>query len=187
MCLILYNSFSPLSASTYQSECLPSLFGYSEDTPLMQTEPRSGRMADCVVLHVEDSDTDAYLFRLALQEADIPAAVYRVSDGEQAMLLLHKLGSFTQAPTPALIFLDLNMPKMNGWEVLTAMQQSEQLRQIPVVVLTTSSVDKERVLALGAREYICKSHNFDEFLADVQTAYQLCMVKRASKTIGGAA
>src|SRR3954451_10647751 len=93
-------------------------------------------VADRVVLHVEDSDTDAYLFRLALQEAGIAAVVYRVSDGEQAMLFLHKLGAFTHAPTPDLVFLDINMPRMNGWEVLAALPANEQIRSIPVVVLT---------------------------------------------------
>ena len=105
--------------------------------------------------------------------------VYRVSDGEQA-LLLHKLGSFQQAPTPWVVFLDINMPCMSAWEVLAAMQQNEQLRRIPVVVLTTSFDDKEKALALGTREYLCKSHDLDQFWVEVQSAYQ--MVLKASKT-----
>jgi CheY-like chemotaxis protein len=97
--------------------------------------------------------------------------VYRVSDGEQALLLLHKLGSFQQTPTPRVVFLDINMPRRNGWEVLAAMQQKEQLRRIPVVVLTTSFDDKEKAWALGTREYLRKSHDLDQCWAEVQSAY----------------
>jgi two-component system response regulator len=137
----------------------------------MQKQPDASA-AESVVLHVEDSDTDSYLFRLALQEAGIPAVVYRVSDGAQAMLFLYKLAAFQLAPTPHIIFLDINMPRMNGWEVLEAMQQNEQLQRIPVVVLTTAHDGRERALSLGAREYISKPHDFDEFMSEVQTAYE---------------
>jgi CheY-like chemotaxis protein len=136
----------------------------------MHKQPDTGSAVEHVVLHVEDSDTDAYLFRLALQEAGIPAVVYRVSDGEQAMLYLHKIGAFQLAPTPQVVFLDTNMPRMNGWEVLEAINQNQHLQRIPVIVLTTAHDGRERALSLGAREYLCKPHDFDEFLAKVQAA-----------------
>jgi len=127
---------------------------------------------DYIVLHVEDNDTDAYLLRLALQDTGAPAVVYRVSDGEQALLLLQKRNPFGRAPTPNLVFLDINMPKIDGWEVLSTMQANETLRSIPVVILTTSQHDKQKALALGARDYICKPLQVDDFLAEVQNAYK---------------
>ena len=129
---------------------------------------------DSVVLHVEDNDTDAYLLRLALQDAGIPAVVYRVSDGEQALMLLQKRNSFARAPTPDLVFLDINMPKIDGWEVLNTMQASDALRSIPVVILTTSRLAQDRIRSydLGANAYIRKPSGFAPLAETLRIIYQ---------------
>lgn len=83
-----------------------------------------------------------------------------------------KRNLISKPPTPNVIFLDLNRPGVNGWDVLRAMQQTEALRPIPVLVFATHCGDKQQVLAWGARAYIDKPFEFDQFLAEVQAAYR---------------
>ena len=117
-------------------------------------------------------ETKTRLFRIVLDEAGLPASVCRAYDGEQAMLFLHKLGRFGHVSTPHVVFLDINMPRMNGWEVLGAMARSERLRQIPVVMLTTSWHDQPRAFALGACDYIVKPSDVQEFVSEVQRVFR---------------
>ena len=126
------------------------------------------------LLHVEDENDTALVFRAAVAQADIRLSVYRVSDGEQALVYLRRLEPYTAVPRPDLVFLDLNMPRVDGWQVLVAMRDDESLRSIPVVVLTTSShrADKERAYALGAKHYITKPAAFDVLVAEVMSACQ---------------
>ena len=138
----------------------------------MSQAARTHDPAHPILLHVEDRDEDARLFRIVLEEVGIQASVPRAYDGEQAMLFLHQLGRFRDAPTPSVVFLDLNMPRMNGWEVLGAMAHSGRLRQIPVVMLTTSWRDQPRALALGACNYIAKPSNLTEFVSEVQRVFR---------------
>lgn len=73
-------------------------------------------------------------------------SVYRVSDGEEALVYLRRLEPYSAVTRPDLVFLDLNMPRIDGWQVLVAMRDDKSLRSIPVVILTTSchQADKER-------------------------------------------
>lgn len=91
-----------------------------------------------------------------MEEAYIPVIVYRVSDGTQAMEYLYS------HQHPDLVFLDLNMPRVTGWEVLRAMRADEKLRPIPVVIFTPSSppADIEQAHALGAQRFITKPSTF---------------------------
>ncbi len=91
------------------------------------------------VLLVEDSPTDRLLTRAALQEADRPIAVHVVDNGAEAMAFVRKKGRFADAATPDLVLLDLNLPRMDGREVLMRIKSDPRLRHIPVVVLTTSA------------------------------------------------
>src|SRR5690606_2179679 len=84
------------------------------------------------VLIVEDNPGDVELARVALGETTLPLAVHVASDGEEAMRFLRQQGEFDDAPTPDLVLLDLNMPKMGGLEVLDRMKADEDLRFIPV-------------------------------------------------------
>ena len=124
----------------------------------------------CTVLHVEDEDASAFLFRAALSEAGFSANVYRVSNGEEALAFLRKLGSYQQAERPSMIVLDLNLPRIDGLSVLAKLRVDEALNSIPVVVLSTSgsSKDRETSLALGARRYIVKPNNFEDLVDAVK-------------------
>src|SRR5690348_95965 len=84
----------------------------------------------CAILHVEDHDADAYLFRAALDHAGLGVSIYRVSDGEQALAFLHKSGIYDKAPGPDLVVLDLNMPRVDGWTVLRNVKEKAELKDV---------------------------------------------------------
>jgi len=125
-----------------------------------------------ILLHVEDEDGSAYLFRRAVREAGFAALVFRVSNGEEALAFLRRSGPYVDAERPQLIILDLNLPKIDGLSVLRRIHGDESLRSIPVVVLSTSSRQayKDRAFSLGARHYIVKPDNFEELTEQVKTA-----------------
>jgi len=129
-------------------------------------------MGENVLLYVEDEDAAVFLLETALKEADIRVQLYRVSDGEQALAFLRCSGAYEKAPKPDLILLDLNLPRKSGLEVLSEMQHDARLRDIIVIVFTSSalSADKRRSLALGAQEYITKPSSFDDFVDAVKMA-----------------
>lgn len=131
-------------------------------------------MDNRVILHVEDEDAAAYLLRAAIDEAGLPLNIYRVSDGEQALAFLHQTHPYIDALAPDLIFLDLNLPRVDGWSVLHQIKANAALRGIPVVVLSTSSagVHKQRALDLGAQFYVTKPHSFDVFLEEIKCICQ---------------
>jgi two-component system response regulator len=122
-----------------------------------------------VALHVEDEDAAAYLLRAAIDEAGLPLNIYRVSDGEQALAFLLQNDPYKSARTPDIIFLDLNLPRVDGWSVLHQIKANEGLSSIPVVVLSTSAAGahKRRAMELGARYYVTKPHSFDVFLEEI--------------------
>ena len=124
------------------------------------------------LLHVEDDDSIAFLLRASLDEIGLSVSVYRVSDGEQALAFLRRSGIYKEATKPEMILLDLNLPKVNGWEVLKEIQQDDTLRAIPVVVCSASSrkEDRERALAAGALRYIVKPAKFSAWLEEVKSA-----------------
>jgi CheY-like chemotaxis protein len=130
------------------------------------------QMGDRVLLYVEDEDAAVFLLETALREAGIQAQLYRVSDGEQALAFLRCSGAYAKAPKPDLILLDLNLPRKNGFEVLSEMRNDESLRDNNVIVFTSSSLttDKRKSLALGAQEYITKPSSFDGFVEAIKTA-----------------
>src|SRR5690348_6273955 len=104
----------------------------------------------------------ALIFHSAINETRLQANVYRVSSGEEALAYLRGEGRYAGRIWPDIVFLDLNMPKVDGWQVLTAMRADNDLRSIPVVVLTTSSsrADKDRAQALGAQRFLTKPAAF---------------------------
>ena len=128
-------------------------------------------MERCALLHVEDEDASAFLFRAALDQAGVGVSVYRVSDGDQALAFLNKSGVYRMARRPDVIVLDLNMPRIDGWTVLSGIRANDRLQAIPVVVLSTSfrQEDQIRSLALGARRYVVKPRDFDRLVRDVES------------------
>jgi len=125
----------------------------------------------CSLLHVEDEDSSACLFRTALDYAGITVSVYRVSDGEQALAFLYRVGPYVTARRPELVVLDLNMPRVDGWTVLLKTRANDDLQKIPVVVLSTSSrsEDETRALSLGARRYVVKPPDFYGLVREVES------------------
>lgn len=126
------------------------------------------------VLLVEDDPGDALITREAFAankvDTRLAATLHVVSDGVCALDFLHKRGEYTEAPTPDLVLLDLNLPGMSGHEVLAAVKEDPVLRQIPVVVLTTSEAEEDvlRSYELHANAYVTKPVDFDRFLEVVR-------------------
>jgi len=115
---------------------------------------------------VEDEPADANLVRSALRQNKVLCNMHHVQDGVEALAFLHRQGQYQDAPYPDLILLDLNMPRMNGREFLAAVKADEELKTIPVVVLTTSDVERDVVASykLGAAGYITKPVDMEQFI-----------------------
>ena len=130
-----------------------------------------GRVID--ILLVEDNEGDARLAREALRDGKFRIGFNHVWDGEEAMAFLHRSGKHTAAPRPDLILLDLNLPGMDGREVLAEIKNDDALKSIPVVILTTSSAERDIVSAYGlhANCYVTKPVTMVEFIRAV-TAIQ---------------
>lgn len=123
------------------------------------------------VLLVEDSPGDVRLTLEALRDAKMRNRVHVAVDGVEAMAFLRRQGAHAGAPRPDLILLDLNLPKMSGREVLAEIKKDLDLRQIPVVVLTTSSADRDIIESyrLQASAYVTKPVDLGQFLKVVQS------------------
>lgn len=122
------------------------------------------------VLLVEDDPGDVLMTREAFEDYKVHNNLWVVTNGVEAMSFLRKEGEYTGAPTPDLILLDLNLPKMDGREVLAAIKEDDQLRSIPVVVLTTSEAEEDvvRSYSLHANAYVTKPVDFERFVSVVQ-------------------
>ncbi len=123
------------------------------------------------ILLVEDDPADAGLAKRALRDGRILCNVTHVRDGVEAMEHLRRHGSFAGAPRPDLILLDLNMPRMDGREVLQELKADDELKTIPVVILTTSDVDRDvnASYLLGANSFITKPMDMDAFFDAVKS------------------
>ncbi|WP_024288729.1 response regulator [Cellulomonas sp. KRMCY2] len=118
------------------------------------------------VLLVEDDPGDVLMTREAFAENKVANRLAVVSDGVKAMAYLRKEGPYGDVPTPDLVLLDLNLPRMDGREVLAAMKSDQELRRIPVVVLTTSEAEEDvlRSYSLHANAYVTKPVDFQRFI-----------------------
>ena len=103
------------------------------------------------ILLVEDNPADARLTQEAISETDFQYRLHLAEDGEEAMEFLLKEGDYADAPRPDLILLDLNLPGMDGREVLAEIKGDENLGSIPVVVLTTSTAQQDLLYSYGLR------------------------------------
>jgi CheY-like chemotaxis protein len=118
-----------------------------------------------IILMVEDDPDDIYLIGEAIDECQMNAQIYIVEDGEQMLDYLHQKGNYSDpdlAPRPDLILLDLNMPRKDGREALAELKEEPDLRGIPVVVLTTSSAERDMKdsYAKGASGFVTKPVSF---------------------------
>jgi len=122
------------------------------------------------ILLVEDLHEDAALTMDTLREGRIRNNVTRVEDGVQAIEFLRRINGYAGAPRPDLILLDLQLPRMNGREVLAEIKSDPKLKRIPVVIMTSSSAEKDifESYNLHANCYVTKPVELDDFIAAVR-------------------
>lgn len=125
------------------------------------------------ILLVEDSPEDFETTERAFRKSGLRNPIYRCSDGDEALDYLHRRGRFAdpeKAPRPGVILLDLNLPGTDGREVLTDIKTDPQLKQIPVIVLTTSDDDRDvdACYRAGASSYIQKPVDLDGFMQAIE-------------------
>jgi two-component system response regulator len=123
-----------------------------------------------VILLVEDNDDDAELTVMAFREAKIANPVLRVADGVEALDYLFARGKHASRDVierPAVVLLDLNLPRLGGLDVLEALRADEKNKHLPVVILTSSTEDKDRLAAYDhhANSYVQKPVDYDQFVA----------------------
>jgi CheY-like chemotaxis protein len=122
------------------------------------------------VLLVEDDPGDVLITREAFAENKVRNHLSVVNDGVKALQFLRRKGDYADAPRPDLILLDLNLPRMDGHEVLAHIKTDADLQRIPVVVLTTSDAEEDvlRSYELHANAYVTKPVDFERFLSVVR-------------------
>ncbi len=137
------------------------------------------------ILLVEDSPGDVRLTQEALKESKLKNNLHVVGDGAEAMNFLYKKGKYADMPRPDLILLDLNLPKKDGREVLAEVKSDENLKLIPVVILTVSRSEEDilRSYGLHANCYITKPIDFNQFISVVKAIenFWFSIVKLPSK------
>ncbi|OOG45477.1 response regulator [Rhodanobacter sp. C01] len=132
------------------------------------------------ILLVEDSMADAEMAMDALEEAHLANPVVHVEDGVECLDYLYARGRWaSRDPSdPAVVLLDIKMPRMNGLDVLTIMRKDERMRRIPVVILSSSREESDlaRSWDLGANAYVIKPVDVDQFFEAVRTLGQFWAV-----------
>jgi CheY-like chemotaxis protein len=123
------------------------------------------------ILLVEDDAADVRLTREQLKESKIRNTLHVVENGEEAIAFLNQEGSYRDVPRPDLILLDLNLPRLDGREVLSRIKSKDHLMTIPVVILTTSDAEEDimKSYKLHANCYITKPIDLDQFVKVVRT------------------
>ena len=118
-----------------------------------------------IILLVEDNPADARLTQEAMKESKIHNKMYHVVDGVEAMAFLRKQGEYAKMPRPDVILLDLNMPRKDGRQTLAEIKEDEDLKRIPVVVLTVSDAEEDIIKSynLYANCFVTKPMDMDEF------------------------
>jgi CheY-like chemotaxis protein len=118
------------------------------------------------ILAIEDSPSDFLLFQLAIERSGRDCRLQHLPDGEQALLLLDQLSETNTDAFPDVIVLDLNLPRVDGYQLLARLRSNETLREIAVIVLTSSGseVERRRALREGADVYCTKPSNLEEYL-----------------------
>lgn len=145
----------------------------------MKLEPLgTSRIAE--ILLVDDNEDDVFLTREAFEAASLRVNLQHVDNGEKCLQYLRKQGAYAGASTPDLILLDIHMPVMDGYEVLSEIVKDDSLRHLPVVVLSTSyeAADIHKMYGLRCSSYITKPVDFDNFVKTIGklTGYWLTVV-----------
>ncbi len=123
------------------------------------------------ILLVEDNPGDVRLIREAFKDAKVYNNIHVKMDGESALQFLLRQGEYKDSPRPDLVLLDLNLPKKDGREVLSIIKQDNELKTIPVVILTTSTAEEDIIDTYNkhANSYITKPVDLDQFLKVVDS------------------
>jgi two-component system, chemotaxis family, response regulator Rcp1 len=130
------------------------------------------------ILLVEDNPGDVRLTEEVLREAKVATKLSTVRDGEEAMAFVRREGAHAGAPRPDLILLDLNLPRKDGREVLNELKSDDDLRRIPVIVLTTSMAEPDILMSydLHANCYIHKPIEFEDFSTAINAIQQFWLL-----------
>ena len=128
------------------------------------------------ILHVDDDPNDVVLLEHACRKAGLDLRLHGANDGDQAMAYLSGAAPYSdraQHPLPGLVLLDLKMPRVSGFDVLTWIRRREKFRRIPVIVLSSSNhdADVKRAYALGANSYLVKPVGFEALVELVRSVY----------------
>jgi two-component system, chemotaxis family, response regulator Rcp1 len=131
----------------------------------------STRASPVEILLVEDNPGDVRLTKEALKEGKVYSNLHWAKDGVEALEFLRRRGKFADVPRPDIILLDLNLPKKDGREVLSEIKNDDDLKRIPVVILTTSKAEEDvvRSYQLHANCYVTKPVDLDKFIVVVQS------------------
>ncbi len=129
------------------------------------------RASPVEILLVEDNPGDVRLTREALKEGKVYSNLHWAKDGVEALEFLRRQGKFADVPRPDIILLDLNLPKKDGREVLSETKNDDELKRIPVVILTTSKAEEDvlRSYELHANCYVTKPVDLEKFIVVVQS------------------
>ena len=132
---------------------------------------KHGEAPPVEILLVEDNPGDYRLTQEALREGKVYNNLHWAKDGEEALEFLHQSGKYAGVPRPDIILLDLNLPKKDGRQVLSEIKSDEELRPIPVVILTTSQAEEDvlRSYDLHANCYVTKPVDLEKFITVVQS------------------
>jgi chemotaxis family two-component system response regulator Rcp1 len=117
------------------------------------------------ILLVEDNPGDVHLTKVALWDAKVMNNVHVASDGAEALAFLKRQGKYSDAPRPDIVFLDLDLPKVNGFQVLAEMKADPELRRISVIVMSNSSAESDLARAYDAQiaAYLVKPADLDDY------------------------
>jgi CheY-like chemotaxis protein len=130
-----------------------------------------------LVLVVEDTEGDFELLKIAIRKANVTTRIEWVRDGEEAINYLRGQGLYANRelyPFPGVLFLDLKMPKVDGFEVLRWLKEQEQCKVVPVMVLTSSAMEEDiaRAYQLGANSYMVKPGDLESLIRLVDLAFR---------------
>ncbi|MCI0562357.1 MAG: response regulator [Nitrososphaera sp.] len=140
---------------------------------------------DVEILLLEDNAGDIRLLQEAFKECKVKSRLHVIENGEEGMAFLQRQGRYAHAVRPDIILLDLNLPRKDGREVLAEIKRDPQLRQIPIIVLTTSQAESDvaKSYDLHGNCYITKPMDFDQFMSVVRSIadFWLAVVKLPQK------
>jgi len=135
----------------------------------MRRKKMEGISQQYPILLVEDNEDDVIITRRAIEKGGIRNRLYVVPDGEEALNFLRREGKYRDVPRPGIILLDLKMPKIDGFEVLKQVKNDNDLKIIPIVILTSSGRDEDvrRAYTLGCNSYLVKPEKFEKLTETV--------------------